>query len=93
MPRADHRFAVTVRDRYTGEQWTIHLVQQLVAGRFWVRRGGRRSAKMPEATATAVGREIGAWIGRQQRKRWFSPFFWLRLKMPRHIRGRDSNPG
>jgi len=68
MPRADHRFTVTLHDRWTGEKFTVHLVQTEIRGRYWPKFNGRNSAKYPELTGTEVGRKVSSWLRGRQAK-------------------------
>jgi len=68
MARADHRFVVTMKDRWTGEQFTVHLVQAEVKGRFWPKFNGKNSKRYPEITSTELGRKISGWLKKQQEK-------------------------
>ena len=53
MPRlpADIRISLKERD---GPTYRVELVQQPVGRRYWVRRDGKYSTKLPEATATQI---------------------------------------
>ena len=70
VARADHRFSVSIHDRWTGEKWTVHLVQSGIAGRFWPKFNGRNSKKYPDITCTQLGSRISGWIRQQQGKAW-----------------------
>lgn len=71
MPRMEHRFAITLHDRYTKDKFTFHLGQTGVIGRFWSMFKGRKSKAYPEITGTEVGRKISGWLKTQQQKRWY----------------------
>jgi hypothetical protein len=45
-----------------GPTYRIELVQQPVGRRYWVRRDGKHSAKVKEATATQIAERIRRWL-------------------------------
>lgn len=57
MPRlaADIRISLKVRG---GTTHRIELIRQPVGRRFWIRRHGKASTTMPEATATEIANRI-----------------------------------
>lgn len=61
MPRlkADIRISVKVHGKRCRK---LELVRQPVGARYWVRIDGKRSEKLPEATATEVADRIRRWI-------------------------------
>ena len=56
MPRLPADIRISLKRR-GGKTCRIELVRNPFKQRFWVRRDGRQSAKMPEATATQIGLE------------------------------------
>ena len=64
MP-ADIRISLKSRG---GKTYRIELIHRpLQPRRFWVRRNGTRSKKLPYATATEIAHEIRKWLAKQQR--------------------------
>ena len=57
--KADGRISLKERGRKTVR---IELVRQLGGRKFWVRRDGKDSVKVPEATATEIARRIRQWL-------------------------------
>ena len=45
-----------------GPTYRIELVRQPVGRRYWVRRDGKHSKKVPEATATQIAERIRRWL-------------------------------
>jgi hypothetical protein len=45
-----------------GRTHRIELIRQPIRRRFWIRRDGRKSKKMPEATATEIAEAIRKWL-------------------------------
>lgn len=68
MARRNHRFSITIRDRYLDEQFTFHLVPDLVIGRYFQKFKGKNSVKYPQITGTKLGAKISGWLANQQRK-------------------------
>ncbi len=64
MPRlsADIRISLKRRNSPT---YRIELIQRPLSRRFGVRRNGKNSTKLPEATATEIAAEIRRWLVRQ----------------------------
>jgi hypothetical protein len=48
--------------RQGGRTHRIELVRYPFQKRFWVRRDGKQSAKLPEATATEIAEQIRRWL-------------------------------
>ena len=48
----------------------IELIRQPFRRRFWLRRNGNRSAKLPEATATEIAEQIRKWLAGEHDKPW-----------------------
>jgi hypothetical protein len=57
--RADIRISLKRRG---GRTHRIELARQPVGRRYWVRRDGKYSTKMPEATATQIAERIRRWL-------------------------------
>jgi hypothetical protein len=61
MPRLPADFLISLKRR--GEKTVrIELVKQVIGDRCWVRRDGKSSRKVPEATATQVANLIRGWL-------------------------------
>ena len=60
-PRADLRISLKERG---GQTYRIELIRVPFTRRFRVRRNGKKSRKLPEATATEVADEIRRWLAR-----------------------------
>jgi hypothetical protein len=45
-----------------GATHRIELVRQPAGKRFWIRRDGKDSTKVPEATATQIAERIRRWL-------------------------------
>ena len=56
---ADFRISLKRRG---GKTHRIELVRNPFNKRFWVRRNGKQSAKLPEATATEIADQIRRWL-------------------------------
>ena len=56
---ADIRFSLKKRG---GPTHRIELVQQPAGIRYWVRRDGKHSTKVPDATATQIAERIRRWL-------------------------------
>ena len=61
MPRlrADIRISLKKRGERT---YRIELIRQPVGRKFWVRRDGKQSTQVPEATATEIAQRIRRWL-------------------------------
>ena len=57
--KADVRISLKKRG---GPTHRIELIRQPVGRKFWVRRDGKRSAQVPEATATQIAERIRRWL-------------------------------
>jgi len=55
---ADIRISLKKRG---GPTHRMELIRQLVGKRFWVRRKGKPSTKVPEATASQIAERIRRW--------------------------------
>ena len=66
MPRMEYRFSISIKDRKTGEQFTVHLIETLWPGKFWLRFKGKRSEKHKALTTTEMAQKILRWINKQQ---------------------------
>jgi len=61
MPRLQADFRISLKRR-GGKTTRVELVRQVVGQKFWVRRDGKRSEKVPEATATQIADLIRRWL-------------------------------
>jgi len=61
MPRLPADIRISLKRR-GGKTCRIELVRNPFKQRFWVRRDGKQSAKMPEATATEIADQIRRWL-------------------------------
>jgi hypothetical protein len=61
MPRLPADFRISLKRR-GGKTHRIELVRNPFNQRFWVRRNGKQSAKLPEATATEIADQIRRWL-------------------------------
>ena len=61
MPRleADIRISLKKRGDHT---YRIELIRQPIRRRYWVRRDGKYSTKVREATATQIAERIRRWL-------------------------------
>jgi len=61
MPRLPADFRISLKKR-GGRTTRVELVRQTIGQRFWVRRDGKRSVRVPEATASQVADLIRRWL-------------------------------
>ena len=61
VPRLPADFRISLKRR-GGKTHRIELVRNPFNQRFWVRRNGKQSAKLPEATATEIADHIRRWL-------------------------------
>ena len=61
MPRKPADLRISIKKR-GGKTYRIELIRQDVGGRFWVRRDGKLSESLPEATASEIADRIRRWI-------------------------------
>ena len=61
MPRLPADFRISLKRR-GGKTHRIELVRNPFNQRFWVRRNGKQSSKLPEATATEIADQIRRWL-------------------------------
>ena len=61
MPRLPADFRISLKRR-GGKTHRIELVRNPFNQRFWVRRNGKQSLKLPEATATEIADHIRRWL-------------------------------
>ncbi len=61
MPRLPADFRISLKRR-GGKTHRIELVRNPFNQRFWVRKNGKQSAKLPEATATEIADQIRRWL-------------------------------
>jgi hypothetical protein len=61
VPRLPADIRISLKKR-GGPTHRIELVRQPVGRRYWVRRDGKYSTKMPEATATQIAERIRRWL-------------------------------
>ena len=59
---ADIRISLKKRG---GQTHRIELIRQPVGKRFWIRRDGKSSDKLPVATATQIANELRRWLSQQ----------------------------
>ena len=64
MPRLPADIRISLKQRH-GPTHRIELVRAPFTRRFRVRRNGKVSDKLPQATATEVADEIRRWLARQ----------------------------
>ena len=61
MPRMPADFRISSKRR-GGKTTRVELVRQTFGQRFWIRRDGKRSQMIPEATASQVADLIRRWL-------------------------------
>ena len=61
MPRLRADIRISLKKR-GGPTHRIELIRQLVGKRYWIRRDGKDSAKLPEATASQIAERIRRWL-------------------------------
>jgi hypothetical protein len=61
MPRLPADIRISLKKR-GGRTHRIELVRQPVGKRYWIRRDGKESAKLPEATASQIAERIRRWL-------------------------------
>jgi hypothetical protein len=61
MPRSPADIRISLKRR-GGKTHRIELIRNPFSRRFWIRRNGKRSTKMPQATATEIADEIRRWL-------------------------------
>jgi hypothetical protein len=61
MPRLPADFRISLKRR-GGKTHRLELVRNPFNQRFWVRRNGKQSAKLPDATATEIADQIRRWL-------------------------------
>ena len=61
MPRKPADLRISLKKR-GGSTHRIELIRQPMGQRFWVRRDGKLSEKLPEATASEIADRIRRWI-------------------------------
>ena len=61
VPRLPADFRISLKCR-GGKTHRIELVRNPFNQRFWVRRNGKQSIKLPEATATEIADQIRRWL-------------------------------
>jgi hypothetical protein len=61
MPRLPADIRISLKRR-GGKTHRIELIRQPLRDRFWVRRDGKRSLKLPQATATQIADKIRRWL-------------------------------
>jgi hypothetical protein len=61
MPRLPAHIRISLKKR--GERThRIELIRQPCGKRFWIRRDGKHSTKLPEATASQIAERIRRWL-------------------------------
>ena len=61
MPRLPADIRISLKKR-GGKTYRIELIRQPIGRRFWIRKDGKYSSKVPEATATQVAERIRRWL-------------------------------
>jgi len=61
MPRLPADIRISLKKR-GGRTHRIELIRQPFGKRYWIRRDGKHSAKLPEATATQIAERIRRWL-------------------------------
>jgi hypothetical protein len=61
VPRISADIRISLKKR-GGATHRIELVRQPAGRRYWVRRDGKYSTKVPEATATQIAERIRPWL-------------------------------
>ena len=61
MPRLRADIRISLKKR-GGPTHRIELIRQPVGKRYWIRRDGKDSAKLPEATASQIAERIRRWL-------------------------------
>ena len=61
MPRLPVEIRISLKKR-GGPTHRIELIRQPVGKRYWIRRDGNDSAKLPEATASQIAERIRRWL-------------------------------
>ncbi len=61
MPRLRAEIRISLKKR-GGPTHRIGLIRQPVGKRYWVRRDGKDSAKLPEATVSQIAERIRRWL-------------------------------
>jgi len=61
MPRLPAEIRISQKKR-GGPTHRIELIRQPVGKRYWIRRDGKDSTKLPEATAHRIAERIRRWL-------------------------------
>ena len=61
MPRLPADIRISLKKR-GGPTHRIELIRQPVGKRYWIRRDGKDSVKLPEATASQIAERIRRWL-------------------------------
>ena len=61
MPRLPAEIRISLKKR-GGPTHRIELIRQPVGKRYWIRRDGKGSTKLPEATANRIAERIRRWL-------------------------------
>ena len=61
VPRLPADIRISLKKR-GGKTYGIKLIRQLAGRRYWVRRDGKHSSKVPEATASQIAERIRRWL-------------------------------
>ena len=67
MPQAAADIRISLKRR-GGKTHRIELIRQPGSRRYWIRRDRRKSAKMPEGTATEIAEAIRKWLAAEHDK-------------------------
>ena len=61
MPRLPADIRISLKKR-GGRTHRIELIRQPLGKRYWIRRDGKDSTKLPEATASQIAERIRHWL-------------------------------
>ena len=61
MPRLPADIRISLKKR-RGRTHRIELIRQPLGKRYWIRRDGKDSTKLPDATASQIAERIRRWL-------------------------------
>jgi hypothetical protein len=61
MPRLPADIRISLKKR-GGRTHRIELIRQPLGKRYWIRRDGKDSTKLPDATASQIAERIRRWL-------------------------------
>ena len=61
MPRLPAEIRISLKKR-GGRTHRIELIRQPLGKRYWIRRDGKDSTKLPDATASQIAERIRRWL-------------------------------